>query len=77
MPREIVQRASYDLAVVREKVFAILDRLGAGERIGSNTRVLIKPNLLAPAAPERAVLTHPTEVGRWLRKALEYRRAAV
>ena len=37
MPRVIVHRATYDLAVVREKIFAILDGLGARQRIGHRT----------------------------------------
>ena len=29
------------------------------DTLGSGMRVLIKPNLLAPAPPEKAILTHP------------------
>ena len=71
MSRVIVHRATYNLAVVREKIFAILDDLGARQRIGKNTRVLIKPNLLAPAKPERAMLTHPAVVRATAEYAME------
>jgi len=59
----IVKCESYDLAEVRRAVEAALAPLGgirAFVRPGS--RVLLKPNLLVPAAPERAITTHPAVV---------------
>jgi len=45
----------------------LLDSLDHGA-IQKNSRVLIKPNLLAPASPDRAMLTHPLIV----RAVVEY-----
>lgn len=46
---------------VKPRVFEILESLGDG-MIRKGARVLIKPNLLAPASPEKAMLTHPALV---------------
>lgn len=67
MPRVILAKATYDYRELREKFFSIMDRLGGG-RINKDCRVLIKPNLLSPAPPEKAILTHPMVV----RAAAEY-----
>jgi uncharacterized protein (DUF362 family)/Pyruvate/2-oxoacid:ferredoxin oxidoreductase delta subunit len=58
MSTVIIRKAVYDDRVVRPIVF---DMLASGEApiIDAGTRVLIKPNFLAPAAPGRAVTTHP------------------
>lgn len=58
MSRVILKKASYDYQSIRESVFEILDSIG-GKTICKKSRVLIKPNLLAPAVPEKAMLTHP------------------
>lgn len=58
MSRVIVRRASYEYRSLRNHVFEMLEAFVGGE-IGGNSRVVIKPNLLAPAAPDRAMLTHP------------------
>ncbi len=67
MSRVIVKNAAYDYKTIRDTVFEMIDATG-GERIGKGSRVLIKPNLLAPASPEKAMLTHPLIV----RAAAEY-----
>jgi uncharacterized protein (DUF362 family)/Pyruvate/2-oxoacid:ferredoxin oxidoreductase delta subunit len=67
MKKVIVTKAGYDLNTLRPLIFEILDEL-VGDRIGNKTRVLIKPNLLAPARPEKAMLTHPLIV----RASVEY-----
>jgi uncharacterized protein (DUF362 family)/Pyruvate/2-oxoacid:ferredoxin oxidoreductase delta subunit len=67
MPAVTIRRASYDAGTLRPLVFAMLDSLG-GARLGPGSRVLIKPNLLAPATPRRAILTHPAVI----RCAVEY-----
>jgi uncharacterized protein (DUF362 family)/Pyruvate/2-oxoacid:ferredoxin oxidoreductase delta subunit len=59
--RVIVRRASYEYKTLKPLIFGIMDALG-GERIGSRSRVVIKPNLLVPAKPHQAVLTHPLVV---------------
>ena len=55
-----IRRAAYD-ASLDPLVFDLLDQV-AGKAIGQAETVLIKPNLLLPARPERAVLTHPLVV---------------
>jgi len=62
----IFRKAEYDSGL-RPLIFEILDSL-AGDRIRDKSRVLIKPNLLAPAQPGKAILTHPLIV----RAAAEY-----
>ncbi len=68
MPKVIVQNATYDPVTIRAQIHAILDSLGGREIIRTGSRVLIKPNLLAPAPPEKAILTHPLVV----RSVVEY-----
>jgi uncharacterized protein (DUF362 family)/Pyruvate/2-oxoacid:ferredoxin oxidoreductase delta subunit len=63
----VLRRAEYDYGTLRPVIFELLDGL-AGDKIGDKSRVLIKPNLLAPAQPEKAMLTHPLIV----RAAAEY-----
>jgi uncharacterized protein (DUF362 family)/Pyruvate/2-oxoacid:ferredoxin oxidoreductase delta subunit len=67
MPTVIIRKAAYETDSLRPLIFSLLDALG-GTAIGPRTRVLIKPNLLAPATPRRAILTHPAIV----RCAVEY-----
>lgn len=57
MSKVIVKKASYDYANLKPLIFAIMDAL-VGERIKDCKRVLIKPNLLAIAEPDDAVVTH-------------------
>ncbi len=63
----ILRRAEYDYDKLRPLIFELLEDL-VGDKIGNKSRVLIKPNLLAPAQPEKAMLTHPMIV----RAAVEY-----
>ena len=58
MNRVIIKKADYDYATLKPLIFQIMNSLG-GEQIGKNSRVVIKPNLLAPAAPDKAIVTHP------------------
>ena len=67
MSRLIVRQSTYRYEILRPQFFEMMDALGGG-RIERNSRVLIKPNLLAAAAPEQAVATHPLIV----RAAVEY-----
>ncbi|NCB05565.1 MAG: DUF362 domain-containing protein, partial [Clostridia bacterium] len=51
-------------------VDAHFEALGVAEELTPETRVLLKPNLLAGRAPESAVTTHPAllrAVAQWLR----------
>jgi uncharacterized protein (DUF362 family) len=61
MSTVIIRKADYDYQVIRP---IVSDMLASEEApaIDAGTRVLIKPNFLAPAAPDRAVTTHPTIV---------------
>ncbi len=54
----IIRRASYERDSLRPLIFGMMEAMG-GNEIRKGSRVLIKPNLLSPAAPGRAVLTHP------------------
>jgi uncharacterized protein (DUF362 family)/Pyruvate/2-oxoacid:ferredoxin oxidoreductase delta subunit len=58
MSRVIVTRAGYDYESLRPLFFSMMDSLG-GRAIQEKSLVLIKPNLLAPASPDQAMLTHP------------------
>ena len=54
----IFRKASYDYKPLKTILFDTIDGLG-GDFIQKGARVLIKPNLLLPAGPEKAILTHP------------------
>lgn len=66
-PKVVFSQCEYDLPPLRKTVPAMLEQAG-GLRIRTGARVLIKPNFLAPARPERAMTTHPLVV----RAAAEY-----
>jgi len=59
--RVIYKRASYDYPSLKPLIFEMADSL-CGEAVRSRSRVVIKPNLLAPARPEKAMVTHPLVV---------------
>lgn len=63
----IVRNATYESESLRPLIFEMMDAAG-GREIGAGMRVLIKPNLLAPSPPRRAVLTHPAVI----RAVVEY-----
>lgn len=55
-----MQKAPYgDAEKIEEAVGSLLNELPAFSRIGRDTHVLLKPNLLAKHVPEHAVTTHP------------------
>jgi len=59
----IVKCDTYEAAAVRRAVEATLAPLGGiGAFVEPNQRVLLKPNLLMPARPERALTTHPAVI---------------
>lgn len=58
MTKVIVKKADYEYDILKPLIFELLDALG-GKQIGKNSHVVIKPNLLASAAPDRAIVTHP------------------
>jgi uncharacterized protein (DUF362 family)/Pyruvate/2-oxoacid:ferredoxin oxidoreductase delta subunit len=61
MSSVIAKQATYDYQSLKPQIFELLDSLGGG-LIEKHSRVVVKPNLLAPAPPQRAMLTHPTVV---------------
>ena len=67
MAKVLVRKAAYTYQTLRPLLFDLLSSLDHGA-IRKNSRVLIKPNLLAAAAPDRAVITHPLIV----RAVVEY-----
>jgi uncharacterized protein (DUF362 family)/ferredoxin-like protein FixX len=58
MSRVVIRQAEYEYKTLKPLIFEIMDSLEEG-RIQRNSRVVIKPNLLAPASPDKAILTHP------------------
>ena len=54
----IFKKASYDYKILKPALFEMIDSLRK-DRIKRQDRVLIKPNFLLPAGPEKAILTHP------------------
>lgn len=67
MSTVFIRKAEYDDTVIRPLVFEMLASAEAPV-IDAGTRVLIKPNFLSPAEPEKALTTHPLI----LRAAAEY-----
>lgn len=67
MEKTIFEKATYDYEPLRERIFSLLTIMDK-ERIAKGTRVLIKPNLLAPSTVEQAMVTHPLVI----RAAAEY-----
>lgn len=60
-------KSSYEYPRLRDDVFSILANIDKG-LIFPNAKVLIKPNMLMPARPDEAIITHPLVV----RAAVEY-----
>ncbi len=67
MPKVFVREATYEYKRLCPVIFEIMDSI-AGDLISKGCRVVIKPNLLAAAPPEKAIVTHPLVV----RAAVEY-----
>jgi uncharacterized protein (DUF362 family)/Pyruvate/2-oxoacid:ferredoxin oxidoreductase delta subunit len=59
MSRVIVRRSTYRYEDLKPRFFEIMNTLDASRLIEPGSPVLIKPNLLSPARPEQAILTHP------------------
>ena len=58
MTKVFVRKAEYESASLRGIVSEMFDSMGP-DWISAGTRVLIKPNLLLPAPPDKAIATHP------------------
>ena len=66
----LFKNSSYVATDLSDTIFDIMDEAG-GDRIQPGMRVLIKPNLLLPAVPERAITTHPLVVNAAVEYVLE------
>ncbi len=62
-----IRESTYEYKHLRPVVFEIMDSI-AGNLISRGCHVVIKPNLLAAAPPEKAIVTHPMVV----RATVEY-----
>jgi uncharacterized protein (DUF362 family)/NAD-dependent dihydropyrimidine dehydrogenase PreA subunit len=59
----LVRETSYDIDSIRSSVEKAVEQIGGiGKFVGPGDSVLLKPNLLMPASPKDAVLTHPAVV---------------
>ena len=67
MAKVIIRNAAYDYMTLKPVFFEVLDAVADG-MVKKGSRVLIKPNLLAPASPDKAIVTHPLII----RAAVEY-----
>jgi uncharacterized protein (DUF362 family)/Pyruvate/2-oxoacid:ferredoxin oxidoreductase delta subunit len=70
MSSVVARQATYHYQGLKPRLFEILEGIG-GRLIEKNCRVVVKPNLLAPASPQRAMLTHPMVVRGVVEYALE------
>jgi uncharacterized protein (DUF362 family)/Pyruvate/2-oxoacid:ferredoxin oxidoreductase delta subunit len=67
MSKVFIRKAEYNYHTLKPVFFEIMDSVG-GELIQKNSHVVIKPNLLASASPEKAIVTHPLII----KAAVEY-----
>lgn len=58
MHQVLFKKASYDYNILKPDIYDMMDAIG-GDQIQNGAKVLIKPNFLTPAKPEKAILTHP------------------
>jgi uncharacterized protein (DUF362 family) len=70
MSKVIFRKSVYEYKSLKQHFYGIMDSLG-GDKITKGSRVVIKPNLLAPATPESAMLTHPMVVKACVEYVLE------
>ncbi|MBF0567512.1 MAG: DUF362 domain-containing protein [Nitrospirae bacterium] len=70
MFKVIVKESTYDYAVLRKDIFDMMAAIedSSSVRISAGQRVIVKPNLLAAARPDKAVTTHPLII----KAAVEY-----
>lgn len=59
MKQVIFQRSEYNYTVLKPHIFDLMDALGKND-IRKGKKVLIKPNFLSPARPDKGILTHPS-----------------
>lgn len=61
MSKVFIRKAGYEKPLISQLVAEMLGSLPDGG-IGAGSRVVLKPNLLLPSAPERGIVTHPSIV---------------
>lgn len=71
MTTVLFKKASYNYPVIRSVIFEMIESIGS-VNIRKDTTVLIKPNFLLPARPEKAILTHPLVVRAVAEYVLEH-----
>lgn len=52
----------YDIAEIGKVIAAQFESLGAGKEFFSGKKVVLKPNLVIPASPDKCITTHPVIV---------------
>src|SRR3989339_7059 len=68
----LIRVLSYDPVKVEEGVRQALDLIGGiGKFVRPGERILLKPNLLSPKPPERAITTHPEVIRAMIRLVKE------
>ena len=70
MTRVFFRKASYDYQTLKPTIFEMIGSMDTNT-IKRDASVLIKPNLLMPASPRHAILTHPLIVRAVVEYALE------
>jgi uncharacterized protein (DUF362 family)/Pyruvate/2-oxoacid:ferredoxin oxidoreductase delta subunit len=58
MSQVMIRSATYESEALRPLIFEAMEAMG-GKQIQRGSHVLVKPNLLSPATPHQAILTHP------------------
>jgi uncharacterized protein (DUF362 family)/ferredoxin-like protein FixX len=58
MSKVLIKKAEYELNQIRLTVGDLLDSIGP-RNIKTGSQVVVKPNLLLPAEPEKGIVTHP------------------
>lgn len=58
MSNVFIRQAAYNPSIIRDAVGEMFDSMGT-DWIARGDRVLIKPNLLLAASPDRGIVTHP------------------
>ena len=58
MSKVFVRKAAYEHSLISRRVGEMLDSLPTG-RFGAGSHVVLKPNLLMAAGPDRGIVTHP------------------
>ncbi len=61
MTKVFIRNARYDTDVIRPIIQEMFDSMGP-DWITPGMRVVVKPNMLMPASPEQAIVTHPLVV---------------